>query len=91
MSITRIEEKVIDGTTVSMVLIDGEYEVAAFANGDECRAPYRTTCEIKARLAFNRIVDEVSGVDTLARYWAGSASASVENAYRTGNFVTVYV
>lgn len=91
MSITRINRSVVNGTTVSMVLVDGVYEVAAFANGDEICATVRTTDIDAAERTFAATVARFSGPDLLAKFWAESATASVLNAYRTGSFRTVTV
>lgn len=91
MSITRINRSSVNGTTVSMVLVDGVYEVAAFANGDEVCATVRTTDIDAASRAFARMMDQFSGPNLLAKYWSESATASVLNAYRTGNVRTVTV
>lgn len=91
MSITRINRSVVNGTTVSMVLVDGVYEVAAFANGDEACATVRTTDIDVAERAFAATVARFSGPDLLTKYWSESATASLLNAYRTGNFCTVNI
>jgi hypothetical protein len=96
MSTVRIQKQVIKGTTVSMVRVDGLYEVGTFANGDEVRPMIRTAseefarCEF-ARCEFARIVRDIEGVDLLAKYWSESPSTSVENDYKSGRFVTVYL
>jgi len=89
MSVTRINRSIVNGTTVSMVLVDGVYEVAAFANGDEACATVRTTDIDAAQRAFAAMEAQFAGSDLLAKFWSESATASVLNAYRTGNVRTV--
>ena len=72
MSITRINRSVVNGTTVSMVLVDGVYEVAAFANGDEICATVRTTDIDAAERTF------AATVGTYVRQWTAQTGVDTE-------------
>lgn len=78
--INRLARTDLPRALVSLVLVEGVYEVAVLAptGGDELDTPFRTRDEAKARAEYAARVDLWKA--PAASYWAGSIGESVRRA-----------